>query len=105
MRREGPVLAEKDRGAVSAPDYPDIKVELYSENGMRNIVEKRFDAGVRFGETRNCANDLLRRHLTCCHSGTDRSASGSTDAHDCSPLRLSLAAMAERISRFQRLLL
>ena len=49
MRREGPVLAEKDRGAVSAPDYPDIKVELYSESGMRNIVEKRFDAGVRLG--------------------------------------------------------
>jgi hypothetical protein len=47
---------------VSAPDYPDIEVELYSDNGMRNIVEKRFDAGVRLGE------DLLRRHLTCCHT-------------------------------------
>jgi hypothetical protein len=100
MRREGPVLAEKDRGAVSAPDYPDIKVELYSENGMRNIVEKRFDAGVRLGESvdqpRTCCG------VTCCHARTG-SASGSTDAHNRSPLRLSLAAMAERISWFQRL--
>ena len=27
-------------------DYPDIKVELYSDNSMRNIVEERFDAGL-----------------------------------------------------------
>ncbi|APO79584.1 LysR family transcriptional regulator protein (plasmid) [Rhizobium etli 8C-3] len=32
-------------------NYPDIKVELYSDNGMRNIVEERFDAGVRLGES------------------------------------------------------
>lgn len=32
-------------------DYPDIRVELYSDNGMRNIVEERFDAGVRLGES------------------------------------------------------
>lgn len=32
-------------------DYPDLKVELYSDNGMRNIVEERFDAGVRLGES------------------------------------------------------
>lgn len=31
--------------------YPDIRVELYSDNGMRNIVEERFDAGVRLGES------------------------------------------------------
>ncbi|WP_312944336.1 LysR family transcriptional regulator [Agrobacterium sp.] len=31
--------------------YPDVKVELYSDNGMRNIVEERFDAGVRLGES------------------------------------------------------
>lgn len=31
--------------------YPDIHVELYSDNGMRNIVEERFDAGVRLGES------------------------------------------------------
>jgi DNA-binding transcriptional LysR family regulator len=31
--------------------YPDIKVELYSDNGFRNIVEDRFDAGVRLGES------------------------------------------------------
>ncbi len=32
-------------------DYPDITVELYSDNGFRNIVEDRFDAGVRLGES------------------------------------------------------
>ena len=32
-------------------NYPDIKLELYSDNGMRNIVEERFDAGVRLGES------------------------------------------------------
>lgn len=32
-------------------DYPDIHIELYSDNGMRNIVEERFDAGVRLGES------------------------------------------------------
>ena len=32
-------------------DYPDIKVELFSDNGFRNIVEDRFDAGVRLGES------------------------------------------------------
>jgi DNA-binding transcriptional LysR family regulator len=32
-------------------DYPDIKLELNSDNGFRNIVEDRFDAGVRLGES------------------------------------------------------
>lgn len=32
-------------------DYPDIKLELDSDNGFRNIVEDRFDAGVRLGES------------------------------------------------------
>ncbi|MER8980970.1 LysR family transcriptional regulator [Mesorhizobium sp. M0870] len=32
-------------------DYPDVCVELYSDNGMKNIVEERFDAGVRLGES------------------------------------------------------
>lgn len=31
--------------------YPDIRVELYRDNGMRDIVEERFDAGVRLGES------------------------------------------------------
>ena len=31
--------------------YPDVLVELYSDNTMRNIVEERFDAGVRLGES------------------------------------------------------
>jgi DNA-binding transcriptional LysR family regulator len=32
-------------------DYPDIRVELNSDNGFRNIVEEKFDAGVRLGES------------------------------------------------------
>ncbi|TIS53853.1 LysR family transcriptional regulator [Mesorhizobium sp.] len=32
-------------------DYPDLRVELHSDNSMRNIVEERFDAGVRLGES------------------------------------------------------
>jgi DNA-binding transcriptional LysR family regulator len=36
-----PVLAE----------YPDIHVEFSIDNGLRNIVEERFDAGVRLGES------------------------------------------------------
>lgn len=31
--------------------YPDIRLELSSDNGMRNIVEDRFDAGIRLGES------------------------------------------------------
>lgn len=32
-------------------NYPDIHVELNIDNGFRNIVEERFDAGVRLGES------------------------------------------------------
>ena len=32
-------------------DYPDIHVEFSIDNGFRNIVEERFDAGVRLGES------------------------------------------------------
>ena len=32
-------------------DYPDIKVELSRDNGLRNIVEEGFDAGIRLGES------------------------------------------------------
>ncbi|MCX5569077.1 LysR family transcriptional regulator [Kaistia nematophila] len=32
-------------------DYPDIRVEFSRDNGLRNIVEDGFDAGVRLGET------------------------------------------------------
>lgn len=31
--------------------YPDISVELNLDNGFRDIVEERFDAGVRLGES------------------------------------------------------
>jgi len=32
-------------------DYPDIRMEFSIDNGLRNIVEERFDAGVRLGES------------------------------------------------------
>lgn len=32
-------------------DYPDIKLELNVDNGFRDIVEERFDAGIRLGES------------------------------------------------------
>ncbi|WP_426129279.1 LysR family transcriptional regulator [Pararhizobium sp. PWRC1-1] len=32
-------------------EYPDIKVELNSDNGLTDIVEGKFDAGVRLGES------------------------------------------------------
>lgn len=32
-------------------EYPDIKLELNSDDGMNNIVAERFDAGVRLGES------------------------------------------------------
>lgn len=32
-------------------DYPDIKLELNTDNAFRNIVEDRFDAGIRLGES------------------------------------------------------
>jgi DNA-binding transcriptional LysR family regulator len=32
-------------------DYPDIKVELSRDNGLRNIVEDGFDAGGRLGQS------------------------------------------------------
>lgn len=31
--------------------YPDIRMEFSIDNGLRNIVEERFDAGVRLGES------------------------------------------------------
>lgn len=31
--------------------HPDLQVELYLDNGFRNIVEERLDAGVRLGES------------------------------------------------------
>lgn len=32
-------------------NHPDIRIELSRDNGLRNIVEDGFDAGVRLGET------------------------------------------------------
>jgi DNA-binding transcriptional LysR family regulator len=38
-------------------DYPDINIEFSIDNGLRNIVEERFDAGVRLGE--NLEKDMI----------------------------------------------
>jgi DNA-binding transcriptional LysR family regulator len=39
------------------PHYPDIKVELYIDYGLTDIVAERFDAGVRLGE--QVAKDMI----------------------------------------------
>ncbi|TGR23169.1 MULTISPECIES: LysR family transcriptional regulator [unclassified Mesorhizobium] len=39
------------------PKFPDISVELAIDNGFTNIVEQRFDAGVRMGEA--VAKDMI----------------------------------------------
>jgi DNA-binding transcriptional LysR family regulator len=39
------------------PDYPDIKVEINTDYRMIDIVEQRFDAGVRLGES--IAKDMI----------------------------------------------
>lgn len=37
--------------------YPDIKVELFADNGLVDIADKQFDAGVRLGEM--VAQDMI----------------------------------------------
>jgi DNA-binding transcriptional LysR family regulator len=39
------------------PDYPDIKVEIFIDYGLTDIVDQRFDAGVRSGE--QVARDMI----------------------------------------------
>ncbi|TIX40792.1 MAG: LysR family transcriptional regulator [Mesorhizobium sp.] len=39
------------------PEYPDIKVELMLDNGLTDIVNERYDAGVRMGE--HLAKDMI----------------------------------------------
>ncbi|MFC3669964.1 LysR family transcriptional regulator [Novosphingobium pokkalii] len=39
------------------PDYPDIHVEISLNNGFVDIVEERFDAGIRLGEA--IARDMI----------------------------------------------
>jgi DNA-binding transcriptional LysR family regulator len=45
------------RLAKFLPDYPDIKVEIALDQSLTNIVEQRFDAGVRLGE--QVAKDMI----------------------------------------------
>jgi DNA-binding transcriptional LysR family regulator len=39
------------------PDYPDIKVEIIIDYGMKDIIAERYDAGVRLGE--QVAKDMI----------------------------------------------
>lgn len=39
------------------PDYPDIRVEISVDTGLRDIVAERFDAGIRLGE--QVARDMI----------------------------------------------
>lgn len=43
--------------AQLVPKYPDIKVEIIIDNGLTDIVEQRYDAGVRLGE--QVAKDMI----------------------------------------------
>jgi DNA-binding transcriptional LysR family regulator len=45
------------RLAAFLPGYPDIKVEITTENALVDIVAQRFDAGVRLGE--QVAKDMI----------------------------------------------
>ena len=40
----------RPRLAQFLSDYPDIALELYVDYGFANVVEERFDAGIRMGE-------------------------------------------------------
>lgn len=43
------------------PDYPDLKIELFIESGLVDIVAGRFDAGVRLGE--QVAKDMIAARI------------------------------------------
>ncbi len=43
------------------PKYPDIKVELFLDNGLTDIVTGRYDAGVRMGE--HLAKDMISARI------------------------------------------
>jgi len=42
-------------------DYPDITLELYTDYGFTNIIEERFDAGIRLGES--IAKDMIAMRI------------------------------------------
>ena len=44
-------------------DYPDITLELVVDYGFTNVVEQRFDAGIRLGEAISNAMDSVNREL------------------------------------------
>ena len=57
------------------PDYPDIKVEIVIDYGLRDIVAERYDAGVRTGE-------MVARDMVAVRIGPDmRSAVGGAPSY------------------------
>ncbi|MFT3814281.1 MAG: LysR family transcriptional regulator [Acidovorax sp.] len=50
-------LCIRPRLAKFLRDYPDITLELYVDYGFTNVVEERFDAGIRLGEA--IAKDMI----------------------------------------------
>ena len=54
------------------PDYPDIKVEIVIDYGLRDIVAERYDAGVRTGEM--VAKDMVAVRIgpTCARRSSVR---------------------------------
>jgi len=69
------------------PQYPDIKVEINSDKYLVDIVEQRYDAGVRLGEhskrydrgahQSECANDHRRRSFVHHEATAAQDATGS----------------------------
>ncbi|WP_226633479.1 LysR family transcriptional regulator [Novosphingobium profundi] len=62
-------------------DYPDINVELIVDNGLTNIVEDQFDAGVRLGEA--IAKDMVAVRVS---SDIQYTVVGSPEYLDKNPL-------------------
>ena len=82
-------------------DYPDVSVELVADNGFTNIVEHRFNAGIRLGEA--IARDMVAvrigpdvRYVVVgsrdyfAHHATPKTPHDLTD-HNCINLRLPTA--------------
>ncbi|WP_175775461.1 LysR family transcriptional regulator [Burkholderia anthina] len=83
------------------PDYPDIRVELSVDYGLSNIVEERYDIGVRYGD--QVAKDMIavrispdiRMAMVASPAYLDGRKPPKTPQdlldHDCVTLRLAIA--------------
>ena len=61
------------------PDYPDIKVEIVIDYGLRDIVAERYDAGVRTGEM--VAKDTAWAPTNTCPTPNPMAKRNSRDHH------------------------